>query len=66
MRLEWISAAEGERVKSVINDMTKQLQTLGPLDLPGKFTDWDAEVIALAREAQAKGAAEAEMEATHV
>lgn len=68
VRLEWISAAEGERVKSVINDMTRQLQALGPLDLPGKFTDWDAEVIDLAREAQAKvaAAAEAEAEVAHV
>ena len=29
-RLEWISAAEGERVKTVINEMTAQLRALGP------------------------------------
>ncbi len=51
VRLEWISAAEGERVKVVINEMTQQLKALGPLDLPQKFTDWDSEVIALARQA---------------
>jgi F420-non-reducing hydrogenase iron-sulfur subunit len=34
-RLEWISAAEGDRVRSVINDMVAKLTPLGPLDLPG-------------------------------
>jgi F420-non-reducing hydrogenase iron-sulfur subunit len=29
-RLEWISAAEGERVKSVVNDMVEKLRVLGP------------------------------------
>ena len=29
-RLEWISAAEGERVKTVINDMVAKLRALGP------------------------------------
>lgn len=31
-RLEWISAAEGERVKSVINDMVEKVRVLGPLN----------------------------------
>ena len=52
VRLEWISAAEGARVKSVINEMTAQIKVLGPLDLPEKFLSWDREVIALARRAQ--------------
>ncbi len=30
-RLEWISAAEGERVRVVIDEMTRRLKTLGPL-----------------------------------
>lgn len=30
LRLEWISAAEGERVKVVINDMVEKLRALGP------------------------------------
>jgi len=47
-RLEWISAAEGEKVKSVINDMVKKLTVLGPLDLPGKVADWDREMTELA------------------
>ena len=29
-RLEWISAAEGERVKAVVNDMVEKLRALGP------------------------------------
>jgi F420-non-reducing hydrogenase iron-sulfur subunit len=59
VRLEWISAAEGERVKSVINEMTAQIRALGPLGLPGKFEAWDEEVIALARQAWAAQGAEA-------
>jgi len=31
-RLEWISAAEGERVRSVINDMVKKVRELGPMN----------------------------------
>ena len=30
LRLEWISAAEGERVKTVVNDMVEKLRALGP------------------------------------
>ena len=43
-RLEWISGAEGDKVKSVINDMTEKVRALGPLDLPGKFREWDKEM----------------------
>ncbi len=59
VRLEWISAAEGERVKSVINEMTTQIKALGPLELPEKFASWDQEVIELARLARAAETAEA-------
>lgn len=52
VRLEWISASEGERVKTVINDMVEQIRALGPLGLPERFKSWDEEVIALAREAR--------------
>jgi F420-non-reducing hydrogenase iron-sulfur subunit len=31
LRLEWISAAEGERVKTVVNDMVEKVRALGPL-----------------------------------
>jgi len=34
IRLEWISAAEGERVRAVVNDMTEQLRQLGPVVKP--------------------------------
>jgi F420-non-reducing hydrogenase iron-sulfur subunit len=33
LRLEWISASEGERVQKVINEMTEQVRLLGPLRL---------------------------------
>jgi F420-non-reducing hydrogenase iron-sulfur subunit len=62
LRLEWISAAEGEKVKSVINDMVKKLTVLGPLDLPGKFADWDREMTALAH---AVASAPVEKEVAH-
>jgi F420-non-reducing hydrogenase iron-sulfur subunit len=44
MRLEWISASEGEKVKIVINDMVSKLKKLGPLNLPEIFKNWDAEM----------------------
>lgn len=50
VRLEWISAAEGERVKTVINEMTEQLRAIGPLGLPGRFEEWDREMSELVRE----------------
>lgn len=31
LRLEWISAAEGDRVRAVMNDMTEKVRALGPL-----------------------------------
>ena len=36
VRLEWISAAEGDKVRTVINEMAEQLRELGPLGLPDK------------------------------
>jgi F420-non-reducing hydrogenase iron-sulfur subunit len=53
VRLEWISAAEGEKVKRVINEMVEQVRKLGPLGLPSKFEDWDKEMAELETEAQA-------------
>jgi F420-non-reducing hydrogenase iron-sulfur subunit len=47
VRIEWISASEGERVKTVINEMVEQVKALGPLNLPGRFVDWDREMTAL-------------------
>jgi F420-non-reducing hydrogenase iron-sulfur subunit len=31
LRLEWVSASEGERFAKVINEMTTQIRELGPL-----------------------------------
>ena len=36
LRLEWISAAEGDRVRVVIDDMVKTLKRLGPLHKTGE------------------------------
>ena len=62
LRLEWISAAEGEKFKSVINDMVQKITALGPLDLPGKCADWDRELTELAHAVEP---APAESEVTH-
>jgi F420-non-reducing hydrogenase iron-sulfur subunit len=45
LRLEWISAAEGDKVKSVINEMVEKVKALGPLDLPGQLASRDREVM---------------------
>ena len=50
LRLEWISAAEGEKVKRVIEEMTKELHALGPLDAPKIFAGWDEELEDLEKE----------------
>jgi len=34
LRLEWISAAEGDRVRVVIDEMVETLKRLGPLRIP--------------------------------
>ena len=44
VRLEWISAAEGEKVKGVINDMVEKVKKLGPLGMPARFVRWDQEM----------------------
>lgn len=44
VRLEWISAAEGEKVKTVMTEMVALLSSMGPLDLPGRFKEWDKEM----------------------
>jgi F420-non-reducing hydrogenase iron-sulfur subunit len=31
VRLEWISASEGERYAKIVQDMTEQIRSLGPL-----------------------------------
>jgi F420-non-reducing hydrogenase iron-sulfur subunit len=44
VRLEWISAAEGDKVKSTINDMVEKIKELGPLGLSEQFKEWDKEI----------------------
>jgi F420-non-reducing hydrogenase iron-sulfur subunit len=44
VRLEWISASEGDKVRSVINEMVEQLRPLGPLALRQQFKSWDREI----------------------
>ncbi len=46
LRIEWISASEGERLKTVMNEMTEEIRALGPLALPDRFAGWDAELEA--------------------
>lgn len=36
LRLEWVSASEGERYKDVINEFVEQVRALGPLDLDAR------------------------------
>ncbi len=59
VRLEWISAAEGEKVKRVINEMVDQVQALGPLGLPQKQQAWDKEISALENEIHSRETAAA-------
>jgi F420-non-reducing hydrogenase iron-sulfur subunit len=65
LRLEWISAAEGDKVKTVVNDMVEQLKALGPLGLPDRFQDWDKEVEGMAEAAHAGAPIAAGEEARH-
>jgi F420-non-reducing hydrogenase iron-sulfur subunit len=57
VRLEWISAAEGEKVKRVVNEMVEQVRQLGPLGIPQKFEAWDREMHHFAAEVAGKEAA---------
>ncbi len=57
LRLEWISAAEGEKVKRVINEMVETVTRLGPLGLPQKFDEWDREMEHFAEHVAAREAA---------
>ncbi|MDD3180380.1 MAG: hydrogenase iron-sulfur subunit [Opitutaceae bacterium] len=50
VRLEWISAAEGEKVKRVINELVETISRLGPLGIPQKFEEWDREMSELTRQ----------------
>ncbi len=68
LRLEWISASEGEKVKTVINEMVAEVRELGPLGMPQRFKDWDQELAELERSVQASPSGEVkhELEVAHV
>jgi len=57
IRLEWISAAEGDKVKRVVNEMSETILKLGPLGLPKKFEQWDMEMEHFAEQVARKEAA---------
>ncbi len=44
LRLEWISASEGDKLKMVVNDMVARVAALGPLGMPKRFEEWDREM----------------------
>jgi F420-non-reducing hydrogenase iron-sulfur subunit len=44
LRLEWISASEGDRLQKVVKEMTETIKGLGPLNLPGKLETEDKEL----------------------
>lgn len=47
IRLEWISAAEGDRVRAVVNEMVEQIRALGPLKLDQVTQEVPAGEVAL-------------------
>lgn len=67
VRLEWISAAEGDKVRSVVTEMVGQLRPLGPLALRQRFKDWDGEIArARSEPADTAFAESSKPEAAHV
>lgn len=38
LRLEWISASEGEKVKKVVDEMREDVRKLGPLNINEKIS----------------------------
>jgi F420-non-reducing hydrogenase iron-sulfur subunit len=55
LRLEWISASEGDRVQHVMNEMTAHLRKLGPLNLD-PIPGWRTAVAGGQRRALVTGA----------
>ncbi len=39
LRLEWVSASEGERYQTVVNEFVEQVRALGPLNLEARQTE---------------------------
>lgn len=46
LRLEWISASEGDRVRTAVNEITETVRQLGPLDIRSRNAALDREVEA--------------------
>ncbi len=46
-RLEWISASEGDKVRTVINEMVEQVRALGPLRLAAPPEAFEKEVAGI-------------------
>ena len=46
-RLEWISASEGDRLKTAVNDMVEKVRALGPLRLAPPKEEVVAEEVAV-------------------
>jgi F420-non-reducing hydrogenase iron-sulfur subunit len=65
LRLEWISAAEGAKVKTVINEMVARITELGPLGIPQKFEEWDQEMEHFAHEVQGREAGKGAPDCAH-
>ncbi|MBM4129713.1 hydrogenase iron-sulfur subunit [bacterium] len=60
LRLEWVSASEGERFARLVDEMTADLRRLGPCELAPTLVPWQSDLGTLAGEAAA-----AEREVTH-
>lgn len=58
VRLEWISASEGEKVKTVINEMVETVRALGPLGMPEMIADLDEDLTIHESELNGKELAE--------
>jgi F420-non-reducing hydrogenase iron-sulfur subunit len=63
LRLEWISASEGDKLRQVVNEFVATLRQMPPLNLPKRFVEWDKEVAALRENVEA---AEAEAQQQEV
>ena len=61
VRLEWVSASEGERFALLVDDMTTELRALGPCKLRPALADRDGDLDHLAREAVAQTTADPEV-----
>lgn len=61
VRLEWVSASEGERFALLVDEMTAELAALGPCELGPALADGGGDLDNLAREAWAASFADPEV-----